>query len=123
MCCGGAMEVAITPAAGSREAVTALAGARQVVVLETPLDGGALVVRPPRDGDPALHRPAIVGELLVERLAAAERAIVFGLGHVARALGPLLDRLGFAVIACDDGETGALDAPPPWAPDVIDSFD
>jgi xanthine dehydrogenase accessory factor len=115
MCCGGAMTVAITPAAPSRDALAQ--------TLVTPLDGGPLAVRPPRDDDPPAHRPAVDGEALIERVGASERAIVFGVGHVARELGPLLARLGFAVIACDDGETGAIHPPPPWASEAIDSFD
>ncbi len=123
MCCGGAMEVAITPAAGSRDVLAVLANTRRVHILETPLDGGPLVVRDSRDGDPRLHDPKLMGESLVERIGTTERAIVFGLGHVARVLGPLLDNLGFAVVICDDGETGAVDAPPAWADRVIESFD
>src|SRR4051794_11334489 len=45
MCCGGAMEVAITPAAASRDVIAQLAGSRAPRVLETPLDGGALRLR------------------------------------------------------------------------------
>ena len=123
MCCGGSMAVAITPAAASRAAIAELATTRQPRVLITPLDGGPLAVREPRAGDPRAHQPVVAGEALVERLGAAERAIVFGLGHVARRLGPLLHDLGFTVIACDDGETGALDAAPAWADQVIESFD
>jgi xanthine dehydrogenase accessory factor len=123
MCCGGSMEVAITPAAASREVLAKLAGSREAQVLVTPLDGGALSVRPPRAGDPTAHQPAIEGESLIERVGASERAIVFGLGHVGRTLGPLLANLGFSVIVCDDGETGAIDLPPAWADQVIDSFD
>ena len=48
-----------------------------------------------REGDPRAHQPTSTGRRLVERVGAAERAIVFGLGHVARSLGPLLDGLGF----------------------------
>src|SRR5512146_988814 len=48
MCCGGAMEVAITPAAASRDALAILADARTAHVLETPLDGGPLAVRDDR---------------------------------------------------------------------------
>jgi len=55
------------------------------------------------------------------RPRAPERVIVFGLGHVGRALGPLLGTLGFEVVACDDGETGATEPPPAWA--VVESFD
>ena len=120
MCCGGAMEVVVTPA--TREAMAAAAGARGMT-LETPVDGAPFVVRPTRVGDPRRHHPAIASEALVERLGGGERVIVFGTGHVAQSLGPLLDRLGFDVIACDDNETGALAAAPPWSRQVIESFD
>jgi xanthine dehydrogenase accessory factor len=123
MCCGGSMEVAITPAAPSRDAIAQLAGARHALVLVTPLDGGPLVVRAPGEGDPRAHQPAIVDGALVERLGLAERAILFGAGHVARMLGPQLAKLGFTVVVCDDGETGALDTPPDWAARVVESFD
>jgi xanthine dehydrogenase accessory factor len=123
MCCGGSMEVAITPAAASRPALVELAGTRAAKIVVTPLDGGPLSVRAPADGDPPGHRPDIRDEALVERVGPLERAFVFGLGHVARTLGPLLDGLGFAVIVCDDGETGATEPAPPWAGQVIESFD
>ena len=123
MCCGGSMEVAITPAATSRDAIATLAGTRSSHVLVTPLDGGPLVVRAPQPGDPRAHHPAIVGETLVERVGTAERAILFGYGHVARHLGPLLANLGFSVIVADDGDTGALGTPPAWADGVVESFD
>jgi xanthine dehydrogenase accessory factor len=127
MCCGGSMEVAITPAAPSRDAIAALVNARTSRVLVTPLDGGPLVVREPASDDPPLHAPAVqdeaVGAVLIERLGPTERAIVFGLGHVVRSLGPLLDSLGFAVIVCDDNETGAAAETPPWAARLVESFD
>ena len=123
MCCGGAMEVAITPAAPSRAVLVALAGLRAPRTLETPLDGSELRVRDSRAGDPPLHAPAVVDGALIERVGDHERAIVFGLGHVARVLGPMLHGLGFRVIACDDGDTGALEPAPAWADQVIESFD
>ena len=123
MCCGGSMEVAITPAAPSREVLERLTAAKRPLVLVTPLDGGALLVRDPQKTDPRAHHPVVRGDVLVERVGPVERAIVFGLGHVARTLGPLLAQLGFTVIVCDDGETGAVDTPPPWADRVIESFD
>jgi xanthine dehydrogenase accessory factor len=123
MCCGGSMAVAVTPAAPSHDAIAELASTRRARVLVTPLDGGPLVVREPRDGDPRAHHPVASDHELIERIGAAERAIVFGLGHVARHVGPLLEQLGFTVIACDDGETGALAQPPSWANEVIETFD
>jgi xanthine dehydrogenase accessory factor len=123
MCCGGSMEVAITAAAPSREVLARLAGTRQELVLVTPLDGSPLAVRAPNADDPHAHRPVVRGETLVERVGPIERAIVFGLGHVGRSLGPLLDGLGFRVIVADDGETGALANAPAWAERVIESFD
>jgi xanthine dehydrogenase accessory factor len=60
--------------------------------------------------------------VLVERIG-GERVIMFGLGLVARRLGPHLAALGFVVVACDDGETGATDTRPAWASEVIESFD
>src|SRR6476661_6988670 len=39
MCCGGSMEVALTPATGSRGALHALAGSHAAQVLITPVDG------------------------------------------------------------------------------------
>ena len=123
MCCGGSMEVAITPAAPSREVIARLADASERLVLVTPLDGGPLAVRPPREGDPKPHQPVVVDGALVERLGRGERVVIFGLGHVARTLGPHLAQLGFHVIACDDNETGAAAAAGPWAEQVIESFD
>ncbi len=122
MCCGGSMEVVLTPAAPSRDALVAYR-TPGVRVLCTPLDGAPLSVRDARAGDPRAHRPAIVDGALVEKIGPAERAIIFGLGHVARALGPLLANVGFVVIACDDNETGATEQPPAWASQVIESFD
>ena len=120
------MEVVLTPAAPSRAELAQLIGdAPQVLV--TPVDGGALVVRAAQDGDPRPHRPAVIDGALVERVGAAERAIVFGAGHVGCALGPLLAGLGFTVVVCDDDETGALTSlggSSDWAHDVVvDSFD
>jgi xanthine dehydrogenase accessory factor len=123
MCCGGSMEVVLTPAAPSRARIGELA-AGATGVLVTPVDGGPLELRAPRDGDPRVHHPEVRDGALVERLPGGERAILFGLGHVARNVGELLARLGFAVVVCDDGETGATAAPAPaWASRVIESFD
>jgi xanthine dehydrogenase accessory factor len=123
MCCGGSMEVVLTPAAASREAIAIVTADLAPKILATPIDGTPLTVRVPGRGDPRPHHPIIRDGVLLERLGAAERAIVIGLGHVARHLGPLLAGLGFGVVVCDDGETGATDVGVPWAADTIESFD
>jgi xanthine dehydrogenase accessory factor len=122
MCCGGAMEVAVVAAGSSRDALVTLTTTAGPHVVVTPLDGGTLVVRRPADGDPRPHHPRVDGDHMIEVVNAPERVVMFGLGHVGRAVGPLLAHLGFTVIACDDGETGATDPPPAWAR-VIESFD
>jgi xanthine dehydrogenase accessory factor len=122
MCCGGAMTIAVTSATTSRAVVERLASLAGPAVLQTPVDGGPLAIR---DVTPADARePRVVGGALVEIVGAVDRAIVFGLGHVGRAVGPLLAELGFSVIACDDDETGAVAAgTPAWAARVVESFD
>jgi xanthine dehydrogenase accessory factor len=123
MCCGGSMEVVLTPAAGSRDAIAQVTASRAPKILATPVDGAPLSVRSPEPGDPRPHHPIVRAGVLLERLGAAERAIVLGLGHVARHLGPLLAGLGFTVVVCDDGETGATELGAAWASETIESFD
>ncbi|MGE3459538.1 MAG: XdhC family protein, partial [Kofleriaceae bacterium] len=89
MCCGGSMEVVLTPAASSRVAIAALVAGQRATTLVTPIDGGPMAVRDVRADDPPRHHPAISDGALVERLGATERIVMFGLGHVARRLGPL----------------------------------
>lgn len=123
MCCGGSMEVVLTPAGPSRATLVAVTSSLAPQVLLTPIEGEPLSVRPPRPGDPQPHQPELRDGVMLERVGATERAIVFGLGHVARNLGPLLANLGFTVIACDDGETGATGERPAWAAEVHETFD
>ena len=108
MCCGGAMTIAITPGAPSRGAIDRAATLTAAHVVETPIDGAPLIVREVCAGDPQAHRPEVLDGKLVERLGATERAIIFGYGHVARALGPLLHELGFAGVTF----AAATDLPP-----------
>jgi xanthine dehydrogenase accessory factor len=127
MCCGGSMEVAITPASGSRAALAAVVEAertRAPLALETPVDGGAWRTRPLTPGEERLgRRPRREGELVIEMCGRALRVVLFGAGHVGRAVGSLAATCGFDVIVCDDGDTGALEAPSPWALQAVDSFD
>lgn len=126
MCCGGAMGVVLTPAAASRDVLAALGALHAEHTLVTPADGEPLQLRDAAASDPPAHRPVVRDGALVERVGFEERAVIFGLGHVAKSLGPLLASLGFAVIVCDDGETGAVGGSgdvPPWATRVVESFD
>jgi xanthine dehydrogenase accessory factor len=125
MCCGGTMDVAIAPASASRDAIAAAvaaAGARAWIVVETPADGAPLRARPPREGERGLRRPEVAGGAMIELVGPSERAIVFGCGHVGRALGPMLAALGFEVVLADDGDTGALEPRPAWASVIVESF-
>jgi xanthine dehydrogenase accessory factor len=126
MCCGGSMEVAIADAAASRDALVTAAKARRErapVLLDTSLDGGPLRCEPAeRAAARAWRRPRVDGEVLREAIGLAERVLVFGAGHVGRAIGELAHRCDFEVIVCDDGDTGALDRAAPWADHVVDSF-
>ncbi len=127
MCCGGSMAVVLTPMGPSRDVLAALGALRGATALLTPVGGEPLSLRDVLDSDPAPYHPAVVDAVLVERVGFAERAILFGLGHVAKSLGPVLAALGFAVTVCDDGDTGALgplgSEAPPWATRMIESFD
>lgn len=130
MCCGGAMALVVAPAAPSRAALEGALAAwrrREPAVLTTRVDDaalGAMTVAPAGAAEAARwRRPAVDGDELREGIGAPERAVLFGCGHVARALGPLLPPLGFEVVVCDDGDTGALATPPPWAEHVVESFD
>lgn len=123
MCCGGWMEFVIAPAARDREVLAAAVGAltaRTPRVLTTALDDGRLALGEPGPDDG--RAPRVVDGALRELVAAPPRALVFGAGHVGRALAPLLAALEFEVIVCDDGDTGALERPIAGATQVIDSF-
>jgi len=127
MCCGGSMEVALAPAAACREALEAVVAAerdRRPVVLATPRAGGPWRTRPLQPGEERLgRRPRLEGEHVVEVCGRSLRVVLFGAGHVGRAVGSLAATCGFDLIVCDDGETGALDEPLPWAQRVVPSFD
>jgi xanthine dehydrogenase accessory factor len=123
MCCGGSMEVVVSPAGPSRAVIATLVADRTPRILMTPLDGGPMTWRAPAAGDPRPHHPIVQDGVLIERQGAAERAVLLGLGHVARQLGPLLAGLGYAVVVCDDGETGATEDAVAWASETIESFE
>lgn len=123
MCCGGSMTVFIEPVAPSLSAIAAAAQlreARQCGLLITELDGSGKSVE--RMADPPPRRPHLEGERFIEPIRPSERLVMFGAGHVARAVGPVAASVGFEVIVCDDDETGALDHEMPWAAVRIPSF-
>lgn len=125
MCCGGSMDVALTQATGCRPALLALATAereRVPLILETPVDGGPWRTRAPAPGERPRRRPHRVEAHIQEVCGLAPRVILFGAGHVGRAVGELAATCGFEVIACDDGDTGALDHPLPWAKLTLATF-
>ncbi|HEY8146596.1 MAG TPA: xanthine dehydrogenase accessory protein XdhC [Kofleriaceae bacterium] len=124
MCCGGSMEVLVQPVSPSARAIEGaveLAERRRPGLLVSRLDGTAMALE-----ESAAHtgrRPSLEGDRFAEPILPPDRVVIFGLGHVARALGPVLAGLGFEIAVCDDDETGALAAAPPWAQRTVDSFD
>ncbi len=126
MCCGGAMEFYIEPIAQSysalRQAIASLQE-RRPAMLVTPLDGTPKTVE--EMPSPAILRAVCRDGSLFEPLWPRDRVVIFGAGHVARAIGPIADGVDFDVVICDDGDTGALvdldDVP--WVRSVVESFD
>ncbi|RMH44294.1 MAG: xanthine dehydrogenase accessory protein XdhC [Deltaproteobacteria bacterium] len=122
MCCGGSMDLWVEPAAASRDALVAVARAlddRVPCELVTPLDGAPKRVRAPT----GVRRPRVDGDEFVEPVRPPDRLVLFGAGHVARAIGPLAHGVGFEVVVCDDGEVVDVPSPPAWASAWVDSFD
>lgn len=126
MCCGGSMSFYIEPIAPSLPALRqALARwqERQPVTLITPLDGG-----PKRMGEapePGHRHPVHDGARLIEPFWPRARVLLFGAGHVSRAIAPLAAGVGFDVVMCDDDDTGAASAlgQPAWLHRLVESFD
>jgi xanthine dehydrogenase accessory factor len=124
MCCGGSMDLLVQPIAPSERAIeraVELAAIRRPGALVSHLGGAPMEVE-----ESAAHRaraPLIDGDRFVETIWPPDRVVLFGLGHVARALGPVLAALGFELVICDDNETGMLEEPPAWAARSVDSFD
>ena len=92
MCCGGSMEIYVEPLAPSIDALESAVQqwrARERASLVTPLGGGPKYIDTWRGG-----KAELVGDELdarfVEPIAPETRAVLFGAGHVARAVGPLL---------------------------------
>jgi len=124
MCCGGTMEVFVqplSPVVESLRRAVELWRRREPAVLVTDLATGAIEAH--ELGDHVGATPKLDGDSFVEPVWPADRVILFGCGHVARAIGPLAASVGFEIVLCDDGETGAMDDEPDWADTLIDSFE
>lgn len=126
MCCGGSMELYVEPVTPSLPALRqalAMHAARRPALLITPLDGGPKRVE--EAATSGQREPVCDDERLIEPLWPSERVVLFGAGHVARAIAPLAAEVGFEVVICDDDETGALErlGQPSWATQLVDSFD
>jgi xanthine dehydrogenase accessory factor len=122
MCCGGTMELWLEPVGPSRAALAGaleLAAARRSGALIHHLDGRPIELVEGSAG----RRARLEGDRFVEPIRGRDRAVLFGCGHVARALGPLLATIGFEVVVCDDGDTGGLAARAGFADVVVESFD
>ncbi len=124
MCCGGSMVVHVEPVIPALEVLAAAVerrGQRAPGHLLTPLDGsGKRFVATDRHGS---RLARVEDGALIQPLIADARLILFGCGHVGRAIGALAAGVEFHVIACDDDDTGALAEPLPWATRVVPSFE
>lgn len=125
MCCGGSMDLYIEPVAPSVDAIAAALSrwsARRPARLVTRLDGSPMQVEESATHGP--REPRLAGDRFEETIWPGDRAILFGLGHVTRAIGPVLAGLGFEVVVCDDNQTGVLDADlPGWVARAVASFE
>ena len=122
MCCGGSMEFLVEPLEACADIVAEIIlrrANRLVSVLETDLArGGKRLIVPERAGETASREDSVFRETI----SPLPRVVLFGCGHLARAIGPLARSLEFEVIICDDNATGAIDDNPPWANEVVSSF-
>ncbi len=126
MCCGGSMELYIEPVASSCDALDrALAehDARRPALLVTHLDGRPKQTLPMPSG--TKRYPHLLSDRFCEPIWPRDRLILFGAGHVARAVGPIAAAVGFEVVVCDDNETEALSelGSAPWISSTVESFD
>jgi xanthine dehydrogenase accessory factor len=122
MCCGGTMELFIEPfgdCEGLLSELLAKRSQRTPCLLQTNLTGGGKRLLPAQDDSPVAWRD---GDLFSETILPAPRVLLFGCGHLARAIGPLAAGLDFEVVLCDDNATGAVDTSPEWATAVVPSF-
>lgn len=126
MCCGGAMSLYIEPVGPSAEVLAAMvdAAARRVMLaVDIPLDGGPWRIVQGTDAESAVQGLREGESVFRQVVRPRERLIVFGLGHVARALLAVVAGLEFELVVVDDDETEALERLPAGVDRVIDSFE
>jgi xanthine dehydrogenase accessory factor len=125
MCCGGKMDVYVEPLDAARWKPLAEAARRRArrrpCALVTALDGTGKDVL---DADDVLRarRPRLEDGRFVEPVLPTDRLILFGAGHVARAVAPLAAGVGFEVVVCDEDERFATAERFPGAR-LVPSFD
>lgn len=122
MCCGGTMELFVEPLAACADVISEMLARRKersLCLLETDLSRGGKRLVDTGGAHPSTGRD---GDVFREAIFPAPRVILFGCGHLARAIGPLASTLGFEVVICDDNATGAIDESPVWAKTIISSF-
>jgi xanthine dehydrogenase accessory factor len=125
MCCGGKMDVYVEPLDAARWRPLAEAARRRArrmpCALVTALDGSGKDVV---DADDVLRarRPRLEDGRFIEPVLPTDRLILFGAGHVARALAPLAAGVGFEIVVCDEDERFATADRFPGA-QLVPSFD
>lgn len=108
MVCGGSQLVGIRPlGAHDLEVLDAAlakldAGGSGRLVVTWEADGARASFEPDEEDAAAAIQPAYESGRYVEFLRAPERALIFGGGHVGRALVPALDAIDFEVTVFDD---------------------
>jgi xanthine dehydrogenase accessory factor len=108
MCCGGEIDLWIEPLDAAR--VDALTEVARRLAQRLPTALGTTLAAPGGKralvDDPCLaaRRPRLEGDDFVEPVVPRDRLLLFGSGHVARAVAALAARIGFEVVACDDDE-------------------
>jgi len=121
MCCGGTMRFFIEPLqpclAAMADAVSRRS-ARLPSWLETDLVTGGMLLQ---TEDPGKRTDS--SSVFCVSIQPKPRVVLLGCGHLSRAIGPLANDLGFEVVLCDDNETSAIDAMPPWADLAVPSFE
>ncbi len=137
MCCGGIMEVLITPLSTDAQwlfdVVRRLEGGRQTW-LHTSLDEATLGQRTlggPVEALPGKRRFKHAGVIetpdsrtLVEQLAPAARMVLFGAGHVAGPTARIAGMLGWRVVVVDDrADWNNADRFPDVAERVLDPYE